>query len=168
MSLRIRLSRLRLAALLAAVLLPLLGTLLPPDRWLLGLLFVAGGLIWRWRGWRAPPQRQTAVFASYVVALALAGYLGVASGWLLPAMAAGLVVWDVGLLLARLTAVDHISNEATLINQHLRWLLLVVALSLGLGGAALLVTISLTYTAAFLLALASLLGLGWVLRAILG
>ena len=159
--------RLLTAALLLAVAFPVAGSVWPGDNQPLALLFFVLALFWHWQQRRGANEgRLTAVFAGYVAALALAGYMGVAAFWLLPGMVAALVAWDVGLLARRLTAVSHITNEALLLQQHLRWLLRVVGLSLLLGGAALLFRISLSYGIAFALAMVVFFAVGRVLHGI--
>lgn len=149
-------------ALALAVVAPVIGCLLV-GAWPAALALAAVG-----GGWLFAHQRdrgkEEAFFAVYLALTVWAGYEQVGAGWLLAGATTALMTWDLHGFGRRLTAVPHIAGEAVLVQTHLRRLVLVGGIALCGGGAALLVHINLTFSAAFVLSIFAMWALNQAIR----
>lgn len=158
------LTRLTLALIIAVSLTTAVGFVIVPDAWPLTLVGLAlGGL------WVLAHRRQVEGLASFLLVcfIALAGVgIGFAYGpiWAPPVVVLALAAWDLGRFTARLQGPADETRE--LEHRHLRRLLVVSGLGLGLAWLALSMRLQLGFAVALGLGFLAVLGLSQVIRAL--
>jgi hypothetical protein len=128
------------------------------------LLLVGVWLLVLWSGEREktaayiPTDYPNYLLVLTALLLAYGAWLDVATGWLLVGIVAALAAWDLDAFYKRLRRVTRIEQEARLVQNHLRRLLVALGLGLGLSAAALLLQYELRFGWAILLVLLVILG----------
>lgn len=116
-------------------------------------LYGLGLLIWRW-GWL-----RTVGFILLVGINLFALWRGVAPVWLLLSLTAGLLAYDVDHTRRRWGAVSFQPRQAEMRSRYLQRLLVMGVIGAGVGAAATLFTIRLTFTFVLLLSLLAVWGI---------
>jgi hypothetical protein len=125
----------------------------------LGAFWLAG----LWRGW----QGTDALGLLGLVAIAGAGvWLGLAPALMLAGVVAALAGWDLDRFAQRLRRAEHVVGEIELARAHLRRLLVVAGIGLGLGGVTLVLQMALSFGWALLLGMLAILGLSRAIRGV--
>lgn len=95
-----------------------------------------------------------------IVGLTIVGVLsGLGTGWLLIAIACGLIAWDLSHFHQRLAEAGHLKEQSGLPRRHLVRLLLAVGAGTALGAAALIIRLRYGYWILLLLAAITMVGL---------
>jgi len=133
------------------------------NAWLGTLFAVAVGLfqfLGKWRGWNWASSVALILFAGTA---AIGIRTGAEASWMLLGTVAALSIWDLDHFALRLRFAPSTSDARSLERQHFLRLLIVVALGLLLGFAALNVRAAFGFGTAVLLGLLAIAGLSWAI-----
>lgn len=132
--------------------------------WIAVLAALVVALGWLVSQWRDQAVLASASFAAAVGLAGLGAWLSLPAGWLLASVALMLAMWDLDRFLRQLRRVKYATGTGELLRAHMRALLLVLAIGLVLGGAALSIQIELSFGWAVLLAGVAAVGIAQIIR----
>ena len=133
------------------------------DLWAGTAAVLAAGALWLLGQWRALPWASPAGLVAQAIAAAGAMLLGVGGGWLVLALVAALVAWDLDQFSQRMRAAGRVDDAPGQERRHIRRILIVAGLGGLLGLAALSLQVRLSFGLALLLAVAMMLCLSLVI-----